>query len=57
MVGVSAGSTTLRLTSCCVGIVTAAVPTLVGAGGVVCSSVAWCCGGATARYGGGGPKM
>ena len=57
MAGVSAGSTTLRLTSCCGRIVTAAVPTLVGAGGLVCSSAAWCCGGATARYGGGGPKM
>ena len=54
MVGVSVGRTTLRLTSCCVGIATTAVPTLVGAGGVVCSSAAWCCGGSTARYGGGG---
>ena len=58
MVGVLVGSTTLRLTSGCGCIVTAA-PTLVGAGGLLCSSAAWCCGGggATARYGGGGPKM
>ena len=58
MVGLSAGSITLRLTSVCGRIVTAA-PTLVRAGGLACSSAAWCCGGggATARYGGGGPKM
>ena len=54
MVGWSVGRTTLQLTSCCVGIATTIVSTLVGAGGVVCSSAAWSCGGSTARYGGGG---
>ena len=58
MVGVSAGSITLRLTSVCGRMATAA-PTLVRAGGLACSSAACCCGGggATAWYSGGGPKM
>ena len=55
MVGLSVGSTTLRLTSCCVGIVTTAVPTPVGAGGVECSSAAWCCGGMSSLSTSSGP--